>query len=302
MPIPDYKQIMLPLLMFAADKDEHSRRETTDHLASLFNLSEKERGRPLPSRPQSLFGNRVDWALAYLKKAGLLEPTRRSFFRITELGSDVLRKNPTKIDREFLKQFPRFVEFVGQRKSGGEAEDEILGGSDQTPQELLESGYQSIRVELADELLTLTRQSTPGFFERMVVELLVHMGYGGSLKDAGEAVGRSGDGGIDGIIKEDKLGLDAIYIQAKRWSNVVGAKEVRDFVGSLVGQKANKGVFITTSSFTRDAEEYVKTIGHKVILIDGEMLADLMIDHNVGVSTVSSCEVKKVDADYFTEE
>lgn len=206
-----------------------------------------------------------------------------------------------KINVKYLEQFPQFVEFRNLHKERDEEqkEEESLK---QTPQELLEYGYQRIKKDLASELLNLVKQASPRFFEKLVVELLIKMGYGGSLKDAGKAIGQSGDGGIDGIIKEDKLGLDIIYIQAKRWENVVGAKEVRNFVGSLAGQKATKGVFITTSSFTKDALDYVRTIPHKVILIDGEMLTQLMIENDVGVSKVSSYDIKKIDSDYFEEE
>jgi len=217
------------------------------------------------------------------------------------LGLDVLQKNPKEINVKFLEQFPQFIEFRNLRKEKGEEvkEEENLT---QTPQELLEYGYQRIKKDLASELLNLVKKSSPRFFEKLVVDLLIQMGYGGSLTDAGKAIGQSGDGGIDGIIKEDKLGLDIIYTQAKRWENVVGSKEVRNFVGSLAGQKANKGVFITTSSFTRDALDYVKTIPHKVILIDGETLAQLMIENDVGVSKITSYDIKKIDSDYFEEE
>ncbi len=275
MPIPDYQSIMLLLLKFASDKKEHAIRETIDSLADLFKLSEEERKEVLPSGQQYVFDNRVGWARTYLKKAGLLESTRRSFFRITDLGLDVLSKNPKEINVKFLEQFPQFIEFRNLRRE--KIEEEQKEESEQTPQELLEYGYQRIKRELAQELLERVKQSPPRFFERLVVDLLIKMGYGGSLKDAGKAIGQSGDGGIDGIIKEDKLGLDIIYIQAKRWDNVVGSKEIRNFVGSLAGQHANKGVFITTSSFTKDALEYVKTIPHKVILIDGEMLTQLIV-------------------------
>ena len=306
MAIPDYQTIMLPLLRLAEDKQEHSIREAYDSIANLFQLSEGERRQPLPSRQQPIIENRVGWARTYLAKAGLLESTRRAHFRITELGLEVLSQNPPGIDVQFLRQFPAFVEFTKIRKDGDggrepQAEEEGTDSS-RTPQELLEYGYQRIRSDLAQELLSQVKQASPQFFERLVVELLLRMGYGGSRRDAGEAIGRSGDGGIDGIIKEDRLGLDVIYIQAKRWEGVVGSKEVRNFVGSLVGQKANKGVFITTSGFSRDALDYVTTIGHKVILIDGETLAQLLIDSDVGVSGVISYEVKKIDTDYFAEE
>ncbi|HOL54123.1 MAG TPA: restriction endonuclease [Candidatus Paceibacterota bacterium] len=300
MPIPDYQSIMLPLLKFAGDKKEHSIREAIEYIANSFNLTEDERREVLPSGQQYIIDNRVGWARTYLKKAGLLESTRRSYFKITDLGLEVLQKAPKEINVKFLDQFPQFIEFRNLRREKGEEEKEE--SLTQTPQELLEYGYQRIKKDLASELLDLVKQASPRFFEKLVVELLIKMGYGGSLKDAGKAIGQSGDGGIDGIIKEDKLGLDVIYIQAKRWENVVGSKEVRNFVGSLAGQKANKGVFITTSSFTKDALEYVKTIPHKVILIDGEMLTQLMIENDIGVSKITSYDIKKIDSDYFEEE
>lgn len=304
MAIPNYQKIMLPLLKFAGDKNEHSIREAIDHVSDLFQLSKAERKEVLPSGRSYIIDNRVGWARTYLKKAGLLEDIRRSYFKITNKGNDVLIQSPKEINVKFLQQFPQFMEFRKQKDDEEEVEQEhvIQEETTQTPQELLEYGYQKIKRDLAQEIIEVVKKASPRFFERLVVELLLKIGYGGSLKDAGKAIGQSGDGGIDGIIKEDKLGLDVIYIQAKRWENVVGSKEIRNFVGSLVGQKANKGVFITTSGFTRDALEYVKTITHKVILIDGDMLSQLMIENNVGVSTVINYEVKKIDSDYFVEE
>ena len=252
----------------------------------------------MPSGQQYIIDNRVGWARTYLKKAGLLESTKRSYFKITDLGLEVLQKNPKEINVKFLEQFPQFIEFRNLRKEKGEEEENLT----QTPQELLEYGYQRIKKDLAYELLNLVKKSSPRFFEKLVIDLLIKMGYGGSLNDAGKVIGKPGDGGIDGIIKEDKLGLDIIYIQAKRWENVVGSKEVRNFVGSLAGHHANKGVFITTSSFTREALDYVKTIPHKVVLIDGETLAQLMIENDVGVSKITSYDIKKIDSDYFAEE
>lgn len=301
MSIPDYQSIMLPLLKFASDKKEHSIREAIEYLVNLFGLNEEERKEVLPSGQQYIFDNRLGWARTYLKKAGLPESTRRSFFKITESGLEVLSKNPQEINVKFLEQFPQFIEFrnIRREKEEKEYKEEEL---EQTPQELLEYGYQKIKSDLAQELLNRVKQSSPRFFEKLVVDLLIKMGYGGSLKDAGKAICQSGDGGIDGIIKEDKLGLDVIYIQAKKWENVVGSKEVRNFVGSLAGQHANKGVFITTSSFTKDALDYVKTITHKVILIDGEMLTQLMIENNVGVTKITSYDIKRIDSDYFEDE
>lgn len=302
MAIPDYQTVMLPLLKFADDKKEHSIKEAIDHIADLFKLTEEQRKEVLPSGRSYVIDNRVGWARTYLKKAGLLEDTRRSYFRITNSGAEVLATSPTEINVKFLQKFPEFNEFRKKKDDEGEQGQAIQEETSQTPQELLEYGYQKIKRDLAQELIESVKKVSPRFFEQLVIELLLKMGYGGSLKDAGKAIGQSGDGGIDGIIKEDKLGLDVIYIQAKRWENVVGSKEIRNFVGSLVGQKANKGVFITTSGFTKDAREYIKTVTHKVILIDGEMLSQLMIENNVGVSTVINYEVKKIDSDYFVEE
>jgi len=301
MPIPTFEATMLPILKFTGDKQEHSIRDTIDHLSKYFNLSEAEQKELLPSGQDYTFGNRVRWARFHLGKAGLLESTKRGYFQITETGLDALKKNPSEINLKFLEQFPQFIEFRSIRKDKVKEQTPEINTS-QTPQELIEDGFQKIKNDLSVELLGAVKHSTPTFFEKLVVELLLAMGYGGSRKDAGEAIGKSGDGGIDGIIKEDKLGLDVIYIQAKRWENSVGSKEIRNFVGSLVGHKANKGVFITTSSYTKDALEYVKTINHKVILIDGELLTELMIENNIGVSKVQSYEIKKIDLDYFSEE
>ncbi|HEY7414722.1 MAG TPA: restriction endonuclease [Ktedonobacteraceae bacterium] len=304
MSIPDFQSFMLPLLQFTADQQEHSLREAIEALAQVFNLSEQERKELLPSGQQTVFDNRVSWASTHLKKAGLLESTRRSFFKITQRGLDILSQNPSRIDIKLLERFPEFVEFRGSGKKDKEipAAIELEANGHQTPEELLEYGYQKIRQDLAQELLNRVKGSSPSFFERLVVELLVKMGYGGSRKDAGEAVGKSGDEGIDGIIKEDRLGLDAIYIQAKRWDNVVGRPEVQKFVGALHGQGAKKGIFITTSGFTKEAKEFV-TRGDslKIVLIDGQQLAQLMIDFDVGVAKIASYEIKKLDFDYFVD-
>ncbi len=303
MGIPDFQSIMLPLLKFTADQQEHSLQEAIEELAQTFNLSEQERKELLPSGQQATFDNRVGWSRTYLKKAGLLESTRRTFFRITQRGLDALSRNPPRIDIKFLEQFPEFVEFrVSSRKEKeASAEIEVEVNGHQTPEELLEYGYQKIRQDLAQEVLNRVKAASPSFFERLVVELLVRMGYGGSRKDAGEAVGKSGDEGIDGIIKEDRLGLDVIYIQAKKWEGVVSRPEIQKFAGALQGQRAKKGIFITTSSFSNEAIEFASRIDSKIVLIDGKQLAQLMIDHDVGVSKVSSYEIKKVDFDYFVD-
>ncbi|MEA5575072.1 restriction endonuclease [Anabaena sp. UHCC 0451] len=306
MTIPDFQSIMLPLLQYASDGKEHSLREAITYLADIFNLSDEEKKELLPSGQQAVFDNRVGWTRTHLKKAGLLQDPKRGFFQITERGKEILSQNPTEINLKFLNQFPEFIEFKTSRKDNDKSESEIIEIpeiSETTPQESIEFGYQKIRKELELELLNRVKSCSPDFFERLVVDLLVKMGYGGSRRDAGRAIGKGGDGGIDGIIKEDKLGLDIVYIQAKRWDNtVVGRPEIQKFVGALHGQRARKGVFITTSKFSQDAREYVSIIDSKIVLIDGQELAQVMIDNHVGVSTVSIYEIKKIDSDYFTDE
>ena len=302
MAIPDYQTVMLPLLAFSADEQEHSLRDAIDILADKFGLTEEERKELLPSGQQEVFINRVGWARTYMKKAGLLETTRRGYFRITPRGLQVLEKNPTRIDVKYLDQFEEFRQFRAMRhehQGGTPAETEE---AETTPEEALESAYKRLRDSLAGDLLQQVKTSSPGLFEKIVVELLVKMGYGGSRQDAGRAVGKSGDEGIDGIIKEDRLGLDIIYIQAKRWENTVGRPEVQKFAGALQGQRARKGIMITTSSFSHEAYEYASRIDSKIVLIDGERLAQLMIDNSLGVSPMASYDVKKLDSDYFTEE
>jgi restriction system protein len=307
MAVPDYQSVMLPLLKFAEErKAEISTDDVVEVLATRLGLTDDDLKEMLPSGVQRTFVNRVGWAATYMKKAGLLEPTRRGYYRITPRGQELLQKKPSTINVKLLKQYPEFLEFQqlkGTRR--GEkmnAPRESLDMSTATPSEALESAYENLRDELVDELLAKLKKSSPSFFERIVVELLVKMGYGGSRADAGKAIGRSGDGGIDGIIKEDKLGLDVVYIQAKRWdNNPVGRPDVMQFAGALQAQKANKGIFITTSRFTDDARSYVSQIGSKIVLIDGEQLSHLMIEHDVGVSTVSLYPVKRIDVDYFDE-
>ena len=307
MAVPDYQSLMLPLLQYAAKKGgEVSTGEVVESLAKELGLTEEDLQELLPSGVQSTFANRVGWASTYMKKAGLLEATHRGFFQITERGKDLLSQQPKSINRKVLQQYPEFREFQqlkGTRSSYKTVQSKVASDvSTATPSEALEEAYENLRDELADELLSKLKKISPSFFERSVVELLVKMGYGGSRADAGKAIGRSGDGGIDGIIKEDKLGLDVVYIQAKRWdNNPVGRPDVMQFAGALQAQRANKGIFITTSRFTDDARGYVTQIGIKIVLIDGEQLTNLMIDHDVGVSTVSSYPVKRIDTDYFEE-
>jgi restriction system protein len=299
MPVPDFQTIMLPLLKCFSDGQEHSVQDLMSTLAEQFALSEDELNTLLPSGKQTVFYNRVGWARTYLTKAGLLEMSRRSYYRITQRGKQVLESNPSRIDRRFLEQFSEYVEF--RERSGERQRPKELGNHEEekTPEEILEDAYEEIRETLVQELLGLVKQNPPSLFERLVVELLVKMGYGGSRRDAARAVGQVGDGGIDGIIDEDRLGLDTIYIQAKRWDDVVGRPEIQKFVGALVGKRAKKGIFITTSSFSKEAEAYVSSIDARIVLIDGNRLAELMIDYDVGVTTVTTYQLKRVDSDYF---
>ena len=303
MAIPDYQSIMLPLLQFAGDRLEHSLREAIDSLGEQFGLTNDERKQLLPSGQQEVFHNRVGWARTYLSKAGLLLATRRGHFQIAPEGLNVLDRSPARIDVKFLAQFDEFRQFrtlrhtrSGNRKSGNNEVDQ-----EATPEEALESAYGRLRESLAADLLQQVKAASPSLFEKLVVELLVKMGCGGSRQDAGRAVGKSGDEGIDGIIKEDRLGLDIIYIQAKRWEATVGRPEVQKFAGALQGQRAKKGIMLTTSSFSSEASDFVSAIDSKIVLIEGQRLAELMIDHNLGVGPVASYQVKKIDTDYFTE-
>lgn len=315
MPIPSYQSVMLPLLQIAGDGEEHRGRDAVEALAGQFRLRDEERGEMLPSGTQAVFDNRVGWARAYLKQAGLIESPRRGFFQITQRGKMVLDQRPTAINVETLEQFEEFRAFRARRREApSEATpasfDPMLHskqslpdlGSDQTPEDVLAFAYRRLRRDLEIELLEQVKSATPAFFERIVIDLLIAMGYGGSKQDAGRAIGKSGDGGIDGIIKEDKLGLDVIYIQAKRWEGTVGRPEIQKFAGALQGQRAGKGVFITTSSYSREATEYAATISSKIILLDGEQLARLLVDHCVGVSTIGIYELKRLDSDYFDGE
>ncbi|MCZ8249109.1 restriction endonuclease [Microcystis sp. LE19-195.1E] len=307
MPIPDFQSIMLPLLKILADGKVYKYREIFEALVREFQVTEAERKEMLPSGQQEIFANRVGWAKTYLKKAGLIDSPQRATFVISEKGKEILSQNLDHIDTKFLRQFPEFQEFTRVNKQNETITlERNLSTSDQeqNPEELLENSYQEIRQALATDLLSILRKLSPDAFEKLVVELLVKMGYGGSIRDAGKAVGKSGDQGIDGIIKEDRLGLDIIYIQAKRWAdnNAVGRPEIQKFVGALAGQGAKKGIFITTSYFTKEALEYVPRNEIKIVLIDGEELGQLMIDYNLGVSTQKIYEIKRIDHDYFGDE
>jgi restriction system protein len=302
MPIPDFQDITLPLLQLLQDGEPHDIGELKPRIAAHFNLTAEEQSELLPSGPKggTRFGNRFGWARTHLKMAGLINYERSGVYRITERGKQVLSQSPLKLDVHFLDQFPEHIEFrKGKGTPVAKPESPL---SDLTPQERLEQEYETIRGALSRDLLERISGTSPAFFERLVVQLLVAMGYGGSDPTAGRTVGGSGDDGIDGIINEDKLGLDVIYLQAKRWKGVVGRPIVQAFAGSLEGNRAQKGVLITTSQFSADAREFVKRIGKKIVLIDGEMLGELMIEYGVGVTIENSYIVKRIDSDYFSEE
>lgn len=304
MAVPDYQSIMLPLLKYVSNQKVHTLREVVDGLASHFKLTEQDRREMLPSGMQAAFDNRVGWARTYLKKAGLLDSPKRATIQITPRGIQVLQENPPRIDVAYLKRFDEFVAFQSAKRESRESEPVLEESNGRTPEETIESGYEQVRTALGQELLSKVQSLTWMDFERLVVQLLVRMGYGGSMKDAGRALTKSGDEGIDGTIKEDKLGLDVIYIQAKKWQsgNTVGRPEIQKFVGALAGQGAKKGIFITTSTFTKEAREYQPRNETKIVLIDGEELTQLMIDHDLGVTTQRTYAVKRIDSDFFGEE
>ena len=296
MPIPDFQSVMLPLLKYCNDGKDHTNIEALDALAKDFNLSEDERKQLLPSGQQRVFDNRVAWARAHMKMAGLLENARRGIFHITTRGKEVLSQNLTGLHLHFLRQYPEYQEAREKPKDSLPLKEEEI----QTPEEQIEQAYELLRENLSSELLFQLKTASPAFFEKVVVDVLVKMGYGGSLKDAGRAIGRSGDEGIDGIINEDRLGLDSIYIQAKKWDGTISRPEIQKFAGALQGKRARKGVFITTSDFSAGAKEFVSNIESKIILIDGKQLTNLMIEYGVGVSNEAVYELKKLDSDFFT--
>jgi restriction system protein len=304
MTIPDYQTLMLPVLRLASDGEEHRFRDAVDTLANEFQLTEEERKELLPSGTQALFTNRVGWARSYLKQADLLSSPKRGYFQITPAGRQLLDSGIDRVDNSVLQNYPSFQEFRKRRKNTEGSDDSESGSTEettQTPEDQIAAAYKIIRGNIEKEILDNIMGSSPSFFEQLVIDLLVKMGYGGSKADAGKAIGRSGDGGIDGIIKEDKLGLDVIFVQAKRWEGNVSRPEIQKFAGALQGQRAKKGIFITTSSFTKEASEFASSIDTKIILIDGERLANLMFDHSVGVSSYGSYELKRIDTDYFEE-
>ena len=306
MPIPDFQSIMLPLLRYCGDGKERTNRDATEYLSQEFRLTDEERKTLLSSGRQRRFDNRVAFAKSYLKMAMLVERTRSGVFRITEKGRKVLESSPDRIDIAYLRQIPEFTaDRTSQHRLLTHEEmsaEPLLPQETMTPRERLDEAYMVLRDSLAEELLAQLKLASPAFFEKVVVEVLVKMGYGGSIQDAEAAVvGGSGDEGIDGIIKEDRLGLDVIYIQAKRWEGTVSRPEIQKFAGALQGKRARKGVFISTSDFSKSADDFVRAIDSKIILINGKQLVNFMIDYSVGVSADGVYELKRLDTDYFDE-
>jgi restriction system protein len=304
MAIPDFQACMLPFLKFLADGKEYSVAEIIDKVSSFFELSQEEREALLPSGRQTIIVSRVGWARTYLLKAGLIKRTRRGHYAIAEKGLELLKTNPETVNVKTLMNYEEFREWQQAKPATKSESDELPPLAEvESPDEAIEKKALMINALLADELLEQVKKMKPVFFERLVLDLLLKMGYGGALDESGALTGGTGDEGVDGIIKEDKLGLDMIYLQAKKWdSSSVGRPEIQKFAGALLGKKANKGVFITTSSFSKDAQEYAKTLGVKIILIDGKKMAELMLENNLGVTVHKTIEIKKIDLDYFSEE
>ena len=304
MPIPDYESIMLPLLQFISDGKTYGKQDVVAAMARHYKLTDDELSELVKSGTP-LFGGRVHWAIQYMLNAKLVERPARAQVRITPRGLELVKDNPEELNTKILRKYPEFVAWQGKARERTKTEtsdaSDHTSDTQLTPDEQIERGYTEIRDSLAEELLEKVKSGSPRFFEKLVVELLVRMGYGCSLTRPGEVVGKSGDGGIDGFIKEDKLGLDVVYIQAKRWEGAVGRPVVQAFAGSLEGVRARKGVLITTSSFTAEAEEYVTRIEKRIVLVNGSTLAQLMIDHDIGVSTVTTYTIKRLDSDYFEE-
>jgi len=306
MAIPSFQDFMLPMLELMRDGEPHKMLDIKEKLAEYFNFSEEEKKMRLPSGKQVVYKFRIGWARTYLYYAGLIERVDKGVYKITERGLEVLREKPSKINVNYLMRFPEFREFLNKGKEKTTEDDKSTQGisETETPIETIDRAYQFIKDQLAKEILKRIMQKPPEFFEKLIIDLLQAMGYGGSLEDAGNVTKRTSDEGIDGIIKEDKLGLDVIYIQAKRWSpdRLVGRPEIQKFVGALAGQGAKKGIFVTTSDFTKEAKEYNPKNDTKIVLINGQMLANLMIEHNIGVFVDVKYEIKKIDNDYFDEE
>lgn len=305
MAIPDYQSCMRPLLKAVEDGQTYKFKDLVDKLADEFQLTDEEKNELIPSGVQTVINSRVGWARTYLVKAQCLETPKKGMVKIAERGKKLLTDYPDKISTKALQQFEEFVDFVSSsKKSNKQQETEVVSQQTMTPEEAIDYGTKMLNQDLASDLLSKILSKDDKFFEVLVVQLLEKMGYGGDFEDSSDVVGKTGDGGIDGIIKEDKLGFDTIYIQAKRYTDAsVGRPELQKFSGALAGKNATKGVFITTSKFADTAREYVKTLyNQKIILIDGKKLCELMIEYNLGVATNKTIEIKKIDSDFFDEE
>ncbi|MHB8210120.1 MAG: restriction endonuclease [Acidithiobacillus sp.] len=303
--LPDYQFFMLPILEYLSDGQDHSMKDIRDHLAARYAISTGLREAFLPSGTQRIFDSRVGWAKTYIAQAGLVESPKRGVVHITARGEELLLQHHQHINLTVLERFPEFMAFRNKARKTDETivPAESSSVSTATPEEQLETAFQTIRIDLVSELLDRLKTCDPTFFERLVVELLLKMGYGKNLAEAGKAIGRSGDEGIDGVISEDKLGLDSVYLQAKRWAGSVGRPEIHKFVGALHGKGARKGVFLTTGTFTAEAKEYAaRLLDLRVVLIDGPALADYMIDYGLGVTTRTVYEIKRIDSDWFDGE
>ncbi|WP_435020594.1 restriction endonuclease [Tundrisphaera sp. TA3] len=302
MKIPDFQTVMLPLLRILEDGQTRPMREVTKLVADAFQLTEEERGMMLPNGQQSIISNRVAWAKTHMKMAGLIENPNRGQVRLSDLGRSILAEKPTSIGMKSLRRYPSYLAFIGKSQPDPEVViDDTVIEEKATPLELIDAAYRTLRQATTEDLVSRLKSSSPAFFEDVVVRLLMAMGYGG-VAGQGTVTGKSGDGGIDGVIQQDKLGLDIVCIQAKRWDGPVGRPVVQGFVGSMDYVKAKKGVVMTTSTFTREAQDFVHRIEAKrVVLIDGDRLADLMIEHNLGVTTTKVYELKEVSNDFFDE-
>ena len=306
MTVPDYQSLMLPVLVQSAS-GEVRIGDVVDRLADQLKLSDFDLAELIPSGKQTTFSNRVHWAKTYLKQAGLVEPTKRAHFRITERGKEVLKSGLGRIDINYLKQFPEFIAFQTRSSSGDDSEELVVSSKQnlvsesQTPDDLMRSTNRAINLSLGQDIIDRIIIGTPAFFERVVVSLLLSMGYGGTFAEAGRAIGRAGDNGVDGVIDQDTLGLDRVYIQAKRYQldQSIGPGDIRDFFGSLDMHKATKGLFVTTSTFTKSAVETADKLGKRIVLIDGRALAQLMVRFNVGCRVEEVFEFKKIDEEFF---
>jgi restriction system protein len=303
MSIPDFQTLMKPVLEIFKDQKEHHVSEVREKISKDFDLTEEDMNQLLPSGASKVFNNRVAWSIAHLKMSELLESNKRSYYQITQSGLDLLKKGLARIDLGVLRTIPAYIE---KKENWGKndtiEQNDTHDQSEKTPDELIEEGYERIKFEISNEILSIVKSCSPQFFERLVLDVLIKLGYGGSNSNQAQLLGKSGDDGVDGVINEDKLGLDVIYIQAKRWEGQVGQPEIQKFAGALQGQRAKKGIFITTSNFSKPALEYVEKIDNRIILIDGKRLSELMIENNVGVSVKKVYSLKRIDTDYFVEE